>query len=215
MKRAVIFDMDGVIADSEYFNIMAKHQLLKNSGVQVEWNYHDQYLGTTHEFMWTAMKKELNLPGEIDDYMKEAEEIRRKLIAEEGMKPMPGVVDLITRIFKQNIPMAVASSSSKKDIVENLSGFGIIDDFQTLVSGWDCQKGKPDPEVFLKASEKLGILPEECVVIEDSANGVKAAKAAGMKCIGYAPSQAVKQDLSQADLIIEDFSKLSVDELLS
>lgn len=215
MKQAVIFDTDGVIADSEYFNVMAKHLLLKKFGIEVEWKYHDKYLGTTHEFMWTEMKREFGLPEKIDYYITEAEIIRRELIEKEGMKPMPGVVDFISRIHKQNIPMAVASSSSKKDIIDNLTGFGIINYFQTLVSGWDCKKGKPDPEVFLKAAEELGIMPEKCVVIEDSSNGVKAAKAAGMKCIAYTPIQAAKQDVSQADQTIDDFEKLSVDELIS
>ena len=211
--QAVIFDKDGVIADSEYSNVMAKHILLKRSGIEVDWHYHDQFLGTTHEYMWTVMKEEFHLPEEVSYYIKQWSEIRKELIEKEGMKAMPGSVDLIKQLKADRIPMALASSSNVTDIEADLQAIGITNMFDAVISGEHCKKGKPDPEIFLKAAAALGIAPEKCIVIEDSESGVKAAKAAGMGCIGYANPDAIKQDLHMADEIISDFTQLSVDFL--
>lgn len=207
MITAVIFDMDGVIADSEYFNVKAKHIQLQQAGVDVDWHYHDKFLGTTHEFMWTEMKKEFNLKEEVPYYIDQWVKVRKQLIEEEGLKPMPGVVDLIRDLKKKGLRLAVASSSLKEDIMSNMKLFGITDCFDAFVSGSECENGKPDPEIFLKAASTLGKEPKECVVVEDSTAGVQAAKSAGMLCIGYAPEDAVKQDISKADHIVNEFSE--------
>ena len=85
MITAVIFDMDGVIADSEYFNVKAKHLILKKAGIEVDWHYHDKFLGTTHEFMWTEMKKEFeSLDKEVPYYIDQWVKTRKELIATAG-----------------------------------------------------------------------------------------------------------------------------------
>ena len=207
MITAVIFDMDGVIADSEYINIKAKHLILQKNGIEVDWHYSDKFLGTTHEYMWTEMKKEFsNLKEDVPYYIELWGQTRNKLIEEEGLKPMPGVVDLITRLKKKGLKLAVASSSLKEDIMTNMNIFGITDCFDAFVSGSECENGKPDPEIFLKAADALGKNIKECVVVEDSTAGVQAAKSAGMYCIGYAPEDAIKQDIHKADQIIHEFS---------
>ena len=120
---------------------------------------------------------------------------------------MPGVVNLIHRLKEKGLKLAVASSSLKEDIMENMDTFGITDCFDTFVSGSECENGKPDPEIFLRAAKALGKDPEECTVVEDSTAGVAAAKAAGMRCIGYAPEDAVKQDIHLADKIVVEFNE--------
>ena len=208
MITAVIFDMDGVIADSEYFNVKAKHIILQNAGIEVDWHYHDKFLGTTHEYMWTEMKKEfLQLIQEVPDYINLWVKTRKELIEAEGLKPMPGVVDLIHGLKEKRLKLAVASSSLKEDIVDNMNTFGITDCFDKFVSGSECKNGKPDPEIFLRAAKLLGKDPKECTVIEDSQAGVAAAKAAGMRCIGYAPEDAIKQDIHLADQIVTEFNE--------
>lgn len=211
---AVIFDKDGVIADSEYCNVMAKHILLKRAGIEVDWHYHDQFLGTTHEYMWTVMKEEFHLPEEVGYYVKQWSEVRKELIEKEGMKAMPGSVELIRKLKADRIPMALASSSNVTDIEGDLAAIGITGVFDAVISGEHCRKGKPDPEIFLKAAAALEMAPEKCVVIEDSESGVQAAKAAGMGCIGYANPDAIKQDLHMADEVITDFAQLSVQDIL-
>ena len=130
MMTAVIFDMDGVIADSEYLNVKAKHIQLQMAGVNVDWHYHDKFLGTTHEFMWTEMKKEFGLKEEVPYYIDQWVEVRKKLVEEEGLKPMPGVVDLIHGLKENGFKLAVASSSLKEDIMKNMDLFGITDYFK-------------------------------------------------------------------------------------
>lgn len=206
MITAVIFDMDGVIADSEYFNVKAKHIQLQQAGVETDWHYHDKFFGTTHEFMWTEMKKEFGLKKEVSYYIDQWVKVRKQLIEEEGLKLMPGVVDLIRGLKEKGFKLAVASSSLKEDIIENMNLFGIADCFDALISGAECENGKPDPEIFLKAAKALGRKPAECVVIEDSTAGIQAAKSAGMFCIGYAPEDAARQDISKADKVIKQFS---------
>lgn len=208
MITAVIFDMDGVIADSEYFNVKAKHIILQNAGIEVDWHYHDKFLGTTHEYMWTQMKKEFpQLTQEVPDYINLWVKTRKELIEAEGLKPMPGVVDLIHGLKEKGLKLAVASSSLKEDIMENMNTFGITDCFDGFVSGSECENGKPDPEIFLKAAKILKKDPKECTVVEDSQAGVFAAKAAGMRCIGYAPEDAIKQDIHLADQIVTEFNE--------
>lgn len=206
MMTAVIFDMDGVIADSEYLNVKAKHIQLQMAGVNVDWHYHDKFLGTTHEFMWTEMKKEFGLKEEVPYYIDQWVEVRKKLVEEEGLKPMPGVVDLIHGLKENGFKLAVASSSLKEDIMKNMDLFGITDYFDAFISGSECENGKPDPEIFLKAAEALGKKPEECIVVEDSTAGVHAAKSAGMYCIGYAPEDAPRVDefFKPNETVLED-----------
>lgn len=214
VKEAVIFDMDGVISDSEYVNILAKHKLLQSLGIEVDWNYHDQFLGTTYEFMWEKMKEEFHLPEEVSDYVQAAESQRDKLILRDGLRPIPGVVELIQRLYRAGIPMAVASSSSKRNIISNLSMLGIYRYFQEIISGEECKNGRLDSEIFLKAASMLRKEPENCVVIEDSIHGVQAAKTAGMKCIGFANPKAADLDFSLADLVVSDFNTLTVERLM-
>lgn len=185
MKKAVIFDMDGVISDSEYINILAKHKLLQSLGIEVDWHYHDQFLGTTYEFMWEKMKEEFHLPEAVSYYVETAEKKRDELILKEGLQPIPGVVELIHRIQRAGIPMAVASSSSKRNIISNLSILGVFRYFQQIVSGEECKKGKPDSEIFLKAASMLKEKPE-----------------------------ALKQDLTLADLVVSDFDTLTIEQLM-
>ena len=148
MITAVIFDMDGVIADSEYFNVKAKHLILKQAGIEVDWHYHDKFLGTTHEYMWTEMKKEFeSLDKEVSYYIDQWVKTRKELINQEGLKPMPGVVDLIRILKEKGFHLAVASSSLKEDIMTNMNTFGITDCFEAFVSGSECENGKPDPEI--------------------------------------------------------------------
>ena len=185
MKNHIIFDMDGGISDSEYINILAKHKLLQSLGIEVDWHYHDQFLGTTYEFMWEKMKEEFHLPEAVSYYVETAEKKRDELILKEGLQPIPGVVELIHRIQRAGIPMAVASSSSKRNIISNLSILGVFRYFQEIVSGEECKKGKPDSEIFLKAASMLKEKPE-----------------------------ALKQDLTLADLVVSDFDTLTIEQLM-
>ena len=128
---------------------------------------------------------------------------------------MEGAKDLVKELKKMGIPMAVASSASIETIKSNMERFGIADCFDAFISGLNCSQGKPWPDIFLNAAKALNKKPAECIVIEDSANGVTAAKRAGMFCYAFVPEKAVPQDLSSADTIINTFVGLSAKDLIN
>lgn len=211
MLEAVIFDMDGVIIDSEDSFFQAKDTLLKEVGISVDSSYHHQFIGTTAEYTWTKMKEELAIPLSVEVCIKRMEDIRKNILKRDGLRPIPGVVDLILHLHEQGVPLAIASSSPLEDIYYTVETFHLKNSFQALVTGQDCENSKPFPDVFLKAANELGVQSANCLVIEDSKNGTLAAKAAGMLCIGYSNPEFKNMDLSKADKIVEYFEDLNID----
>ncbi len=211
MLEAVIFDMDGVIIDTEPFFIEAENQLLKKHGHTVPLDYHYQFQGTTHDFMWRIMKDDYNLPDSVDKLVQDANIIREELINKKGLTSIADVLDVIQSIHDENIPMAIASSSPKSDILKTISTFKLEGIFSYLVSGEEVDKSKPSPDIFIKAAKGLNVRPENCVVIEDSRNGVLAGKAASTNVVGYENPNFPPQDLSSADVIINDFKDLKLE----
>src|SRR5690606_5762616 len=126
----------------------------------------------------------------------------------EKMEPMPGVKNLIEKLKEKGIPLAVASSSYADVIEIILQKTGLQSYFDVVVSSQMAGASKPEPDIFLLTARKLSVPPEKCIVIEDSTNGIKAAKAAGMFCIAFAGPGSELQDQTQADLIVVDFGEI-------
>jgi HAD superfamily hydrolase (TIGR01509 family) len=124
-----------------------------------------------------------------------------------------GVRDFIRELHERGTKLAIASSSPLNVIVAVVKIFKLEEYFEVLVTGDMVEKSKPEPDIFLYAAEKLGAAPNECIVVEDSHNGARAAKKAGMKCIGYKNPSSGNQDISMADLVVETFSEVDVDRL--
>src|SRR5690606_16267798 len=124
------------------------------------------------------------------------------------IETMPGVEKLIKKLVNKNIPLALASSSFPEVIKIILQKTGMQTYFDVVVSSSEAGASKPHPDVFLLAAEKLGVAPDRCMVIEDSTNGITAAKSAGMYCIAYAGPGSELQDQSRADIIITSYSQL-------
>ncbi|MGC6769595.1 HAD family hydrolase [Enterococcus sp. LJL128] len=213
MIKGIIFDMDGVIVDSEYTFLESKAELLKDVGFPLGISYHYQFMGTTSEFMWKKIKEDLSLPGSVEDYIKEMTARRKEIIKRDGLKPIEGVVEFIHRLAEENVRLAVASSSPKKDIIHNLKELGIRDCFDALVSGEEVNRSKPAPDVFLEAAKQIEIAPAESLAFEDSHNGSIAVKKAGMFCVGVENDNYPPQDLSQADQLISSFSEVELKDL--
>lgn len=214
MRRAVLFDMDGVISDTERFYVEAIIERLKQEGISVIPEQLGDLFGSTMRHNWGILKEWYGLQGDVDTYVDEVHKIKMEIQEAQGLKPMPGVVELIRKLHGAGIPLAVASSSPREVIEHHMKAFGIRDCFDAIVSGLECREGKPDPEIYLKAAKDLGVEPSECVVIEDSSNGVRAGKAAGMYCHAYVPPQAYPQDVSVADHVLDSFCNLAVEDVL-
>jgi len=214
MKRAVIFDLDGVIVNSEDAHIESEKQTFLKFGVKISSDELHEYAGATAEAMFTDLIRRYRLRTTFQEMVKIKEQSFYRLLDEDA-EPTKGVIELIQRLKKAGTRLAIASSSNRKWIEYILKKLQITRLFDCFVGAEDIVHSKPDPEIYLKAARALGMRPDECVVIEDAERGVQAAKRAGMKTIGYMNPRSGKQDLSEADVIIDDFSALDVNELLT
>jgi len=213
MIKAVIFDLDGVMVDSERVHIEAEKQTMLKYGVRISSEELRRYTGTTARFMFTELVEKYKLNTTFEKIFSEKEEILFKLM-EKDVQPTKGIIELLEKLKRENIKLAIASSSHKRLITYVLEKLNIVDLFDSIVSSEDVIYGKPNPEIFLRAANELNVNPVECSVIEDSKLGVEAAKSAGMKCVGYRNPDSGNQDLSKADVVIDNFSALNLRELL-
>jgi beta-phosphoglucomutase len=156
------------------------------------------------------IKAKHKVPYSIDELVKLTNDLTIPVFKNmEKMEPMPGVVNLLDKLKSRKIPLALASSSFPEVIEIVLDKTGLRDYFDEIVNSRMVGKSKPAPDIFLLAAQKLNVSPEKCIVIEDSTNGITAAKSAGMFCIAYNGPGSEHQDQSQADFIIQDYGVLS------
>ena len=212
--QAVIFDMDGVLVDSEPFHVQNEKLMFHKLGLDISDEEHARYMGTATDVMWEQIIRERNLSLDVaETTMQTIQQEIPYFQSFDKIDPMPGLVNLLEKLQKSGIPMAVASSSDKAIIDIILEKSGLRKYFQHAVSSSEVGKSKPEPDVFLHAAKLLGVAPENCIVFEDSRNGIKAAKAAGMVCIAYSGGNSGHQNQSQADRRISDFNELDFDNL--
>lgn len=173
MIEAVIFDMDGVLVDSEPFHVEIEKRQFKLNGLDISDEEHHRYMGVASDVMWRELARthRLGLPVEKLIEQNKAESIR--FFSELGNIPvMPGLINLLEKLQREKFPMAVASSSFSEIIDLVLDKTGLREYFQVVVSSNEAGKSKPEPDVFLLAAQKLAVHPENCLVIEDSKNGI-------------------------------------------
>ena len=202
--------MDGVIVDSEGYQFESFKELFSPYGVNL----------SKDNFNWVGKTSRDNIQNVVEknDIKEELEVLRErkgKIYAElikDNITPMQGAVELINSLSKKYI-LAIASSSVIKNVEMILNGLHIRDKFEVIVSGDQVQKGKPDPEIFLKALEKLKLQPDECLVIEDAQTGVEAAHKAGIKCITVPNQYTKNQDFSKATKIINSLTELKIENI--
>lgn len=196
--RALIFDMDGVIVDSEPLHLAAYKEFFEKFGIEYTASHNEEFLGTKDVAMARTLIDRHNLPHTPESMVKEKESILIRLLTEEAT-PRPGLRVILEEARANALPMAIASSATLPTIQLVVDRLGIREYFTSLTSGDEVQNGKPAPDVFLLAAKRLGQSPEHCLVIEDTINGIRAAKAAGMMCIGIPCDATMHQDHSLAD----------------
>lgn len=211
MLKAVIFDMDGVLVDSEPFHFEVDKRVLKKCGFIANDDILNPYVGVSNPEMWKDLKEKYNLILSVEELLKLQSELRMDALNEKKIEAIDGIQELLNELKQNKIITAVASSSSRFFIEAILDALRIREYFAVILSGEEVQRGKPYPDIFLKTAEMLRVSPQECVVIEDSTNGVKAALSAGMKCIGYANLNSGLQDLSSAYTIVDSICKINYD----
>lgn len=211
--KAIIFDMDGVMIDSEYAYTAAIKEVMQGLGHDILEEYIYSFVGTTHEFTWAQIVADYQLKDEPINYINEMLGRREQIVSRDGLITYPHVREFIVDAFEKGYKLAVASSSPKREILRTVEHLTVEDYFDYLVSGEEVEHSKPAPDIFLRAAEMLNVTPSECMVIEDSKNGSLAAKAAGMYCVGYRDSAYPEQDLTATDIIVTDFFEISLDSI--
>jgi HAD superfamily hydrolase (TIGR01509 family) len=206
MIDTVIFDLDGVIVDSEPVHQAIEKRLFNELEIEVPELFHQTLVGMNEENLWGAVLSAFNLDIDAQTIInKKRTYLRFYLEDMQSLLPIPDVIPLIKALNKDNLSLVLASSSPRFYIKAILKNFAIYQKFDALVSGEEVSNSKPAPDIFLEAARRIGKEPRSCLVIEDSTNGIKAAKAAGMKVIGFRNSPSGGQDFSGADYIIDSF----------
>ncbi len=210
MLKAVLFDMDGVLVDSEPVHFAANSKMMQETfGIELIYDDYRKFIGSTIEKIWKFYREKYNLLDyDWSELMEKAESVLYAMVEKNGYPEIEGTKNIIKELKNKGYQLAVASSSPMAKILRNLETLGITQYFDVMVSGMEVENPKPAPDIFLKAAESLGVEPDECIVIEDSRNGVLAAKAAGMAALGFVNPNSGNQDLSDADYLFEDFKNI-------
>lgn len=209
MLKGIIFDMDGVLINSEPFHYQVWKEALKKRGINLDYEIYKPCIGSTVQVLMQILHEHYGVDEKDDSLSLEVKNLKQEMIEKQGYPPLiPYVKDMLERFHEAGYHMAVASSSPQEYIENVTSYWGISPYFQVLVSGEHVEHPKPAPDIFLKTADILGLLPEECLVIEDSENGCRAAKAAGMTCMAYYNPDSGKQNLQTASVVVEGFEEI-------
>lgn len=212
LPSAVIFDVDGVLADTEPLHAEAWCAVLADMGFALTVEEYRRAVTLGH---MDVREVYVSIGGDMAAW-REAMDAKaalvKTLLAERGAL-MPGVLDLLWFLKAAKIPTAIATAAGKRSMGIILDRFELRDYFDDYVTWEEVQVSKPDPEAFLIAARKLGVAPEECVVIEDSPCGVLAAHRAGMKCVAVPTDSTSDGDFSLADLVVNSLEAVSLESL--
>ncbi len=207
--KGIIFDMDGVIIDSEPLHAKAHIEALRELGIELDPNYvYEHFIGCTPKAVMNDLKEKYHLNLSIKEMEALNKRYLRKIYKEEGYPPIPHTKELLESIKEAGLLTALASSSPPSRVHQVLKSLGLASYFDVVLGGTDAARSKPAPDIFLEAAKKLSLSPNECVVIEDSHNGVLAGVAAGMTVIGFLNPHSGNQDLRKADVLIDSFSNI-------
>lgn len=207
MIKAVIFDMDGVMIDSEPLWEKTERILLAKRDIDYSPEYRDMIVGLNQKDSGKLLKDTFSLPESVDDIISERVEILTA-IYEEELELVSALSPLLETLRQKSYMLAVASSSPLRVINFVLDMFSLHEYFDAVVSGECTENGKPHPDIYLHTAERLGVNPAECVAIEDSINGVRSALAAGMFCIAIPDKRLSREPFESAHLILESMDGL-------
>jgi len=205
--HAVIFDMDGVIADNMTYHTRAWEIFIKRHASGLKIGDVTPHFGKTNTDLMSLVFGRPLSPAEVERLGEEKEALYRELYALK-MAPLPGLLTLLKRLRKMEIRTVIATSAPKINVDFTLDGLKLRPWFDAVVDASEIKKGKPDPEIFLKAAEKAGCPPGKCLVFEDSIAGIQAGIRAGMKVIGVATTLPAEK-LKGTHLVIKDFRRVT------
>lgn len=212
----VVFDWDGVVIDSEEFHRQSWDLLEKEEGLSKDEGAFETSFGMRNEqiiphvFKWA----EAGDTARINALADRKEALYRELVRKEGIDPLPGVVALLDELQEAGVPTAVGSSTPRANIDAVMEVIGVTGKFREVVAAGDVTHGKPDPEVFLTAAERIGCRPACSVVIEDAQVGIQAGKAGDFRVLAVATTHAA-EELKEAGVCYSNLSEVRLDTLIA
>jgi beta-phosphoglucomutase family hydrolase len=207
-----IFDWDGVVIDSSSHHEESWERLAAETGFALPPDHFKKGFGMKNAFIIPKLLKWTEAPDDVLRLSLRKEELYRDIVVERGIAPLPGVTGWLDELRRYGIPCAIGSSTERLNIDTILRVLGIGHYFSAIVSADDVSHGKPDPEVFLTAAQRIERGPARCVVFEDALVGIEAAHRGGMKVIGIATTNPIEL-IGTADLAVRRLDELSIDKL--
>ncbi|MCI8443432.1 MAG: HAD-IA family hydrolase [Provencibacterium sp.] len=206
--KMVVFDLDGVILDSEPMHSRSIIRLLEGYGV---FGFNPaENIGMSSENMWKRLIEENHIPATPEQMVEQMTELDEEEMRTCGMQESPHLSALLDKLEENGILLGIASSSERRFVDAALRQVGVIDRFPYTLAGSEAPRKKPAPDLYLGVLKKAGILPQEAAAVEDSATGLMAAREAGLFCIGYRSPSDGTQDLSGADAVVDDLLEAAV-----
>lgn len=214
MKKAVIFDMDGVVVNTEPIGYAANQKMYKTLGITVPDEVYATFIGNSDKNIIQKLKDLYPINKTHEKLLEEKYSYYFEAFDNAAdLELLPGVKELIINLHSNGMKLLLASSASKRKIEAVFTRFGLHPYFDAKISGEDFEFSKPNPAIFIEAVKQSGFTKEECIIIEDSTNGINAATAAGVYCIGYKSEHSMGQDTSLADEVITDFKELDYSKI--
>ena len=202
--KAVLFDLDGTIIDSEWFYYKAWKAILEEYGMVLDsHSWLTSFAGKTEAQAFVVLQEQFGFTGDADTFFRQKKERIAQQYAEEEVSLMPGVPELIRYLYGQGVTMAVVTSSLRPVTEFNLTKYGLINYFETIVTRSDITNPKPAAEPYELCVERLGIDKSACIALEDSVTGATAAAAAGVTCFGVQSHEEIRRNLVVDRLFVD------------
>lgn len=213
MIKAFVFDLDGVIIDSEPIHAEVGMHVLSDFGEKPSSSELYEFVGIRNEEMWAVLKKRHGIEATVEQLVSRHDFYKQKRFFHEKLEAIGGIPELIGSAKARGMKIALATSSPRYFAEHVLKNVGLLAYFDALITSDDIRKGKPDPEIYRKAAEALGVRADECVVLEDAFFGIRSAKGAGMKCIAFINPHSGHQDTTEADFVVSSIRDIDLNSL--
>ena len=212
LVAAVLFDVDGVVVESELLHLQTFNEILEPYEIQItEGEWKTRFLGAGSAVIMTTVLNETGIPDDPIPLITQRRLLYRERVKQGELQPVPGFLEFYNSIQKANLPVAFVSTGHPISLNATLESLDLLDK-HPIIDVTQVTRIKPDPEAYLLGAKTLAVAPEQCLVFEDSPIGVTAAKAANMTCVALTTTNP-RKDLTHADLIIPNFNGLTIQGL--